>query len=112
MQRNLGRILGLGAVICLMGAGLAWAAPPTAAEINNVYEYLENGKDSGPILLELVPCLKVDKKIPEGADPKSPEFKNAKKTCVEPITSPVNKKTEVTAWMRFFVPKGTTLTED
>lgn len=103
----------LGAVTGLaLASTAALAAPPTAEEINRVYDYLENGKDAGPILLELSPCLKVDKKIPPGADPKAPEFKNVHKTCVEPITAAVNKKTEVTAWMKFFVPKGTKITED
>jgi hypothetical protein len=112
MRGMLFKVLGAGAAASLMTAGVALAAPPTAEEINKVYDYLDNGKDSGPVLLELVPCLKVDKKVPEGTDTKSAEYKNAKKTCVDPITGPINKKTEVTAWMRFFVPKGSKITEE
>ena len=106
------KLLGIAAATTVLTAGLAFAAPPTADEINRVHEYLEGGKDSGPILLEITPCLKVDKKVPEGADPKSPEAKNAKRACIEAVTGPVAKKTAVSAWMRFFVPKGAKYTEE
>jgi hypothetical protein len=72
------------------------AAVPTADEIKRVLDYQENGKDLGPVLLELVPCLKVD--TTKG----SATIYN----CVEPVTGPVKKNTTVSAWMAFFCPKG------
>lgn len=75
---------------------LAQAVPPTADEINKVMTFYNDGKDDGPVLIELTPCLKVDKKPGERT-----------KSCVEPVTGPVAKKTVVNAFMRWFVPKGT-----
>jgi len=75
------------------------AAPPpapTPEEINKVLNYEDNGKDSGPILLQLVPCNKVDT-----AKGSPTQF-----TCIEPITGPVKKGTTVNAWLQFFCPKG------
>jgi hypothetical protein len=72
------------------------SAPPTADEIKRVLDYQENGKDRGPILIELTPCLKVD--TTKG----SPTLYN----CVEPITGPIKKNTTVHAWLAFFCPKG------
>jgi hypothetical protein len=69
---------------------------PTADEIKRVLDYQESGKDRGPVLLELVPCLKVD--LTKG----SPTQYN----CVEPITAPIKKGTTVNAWTAFFCPKG------
>jgi hypothetical protein len=73
----------------------ALAAPPTAEEINRVMDHFNNGKDAGPVLLELTPCLKVDKK--PGED---------RKSCVEPVAGPVPRKSVLNVWMRWFVPKG------
>jgi hypothetical protein len=71
-------------------------AAPSADEIKRVLDYQENGKESGPVLLDLVPCLKVD--ITKG----SPTMYN----CTEPITGPVKKNSVVNAWMAWFCPKG------
>lgn len=72
------------------------APAPTADEIKRVLDYQETGKDRGPVLLELVACLKVD--LTKG----SPTQYN----CVEPVTGPVKKGTTVNAWTAFFCPKG------
>lgn len=71
-------------------------AAPTPEEIRRVLDYQENGKDRGPILIELVPCLKVD--TTKG----SPTAFN----CVDPVAGPVKKGTTVNAWMAWFCPKG------
>ncbi len=69
--------------------------PPSAAEIKRVQDYLENGKDRGPALLDLIPCLKVDQTAG------SP----TRYQCVEPVTGPVPKGTTVFAWMQWYTPK-------
>lgn len=70
--------------------------PPPAEEIKRVQDYLENGKDRGPALLDVVPCLKVDQT--KGSP--------TQYQCVEPVTAAVNKGTTVYAWMQWFTPKG------
>ncbi len=102
MRRHLFAIIMLSAVHALAqdAAATPPAAPPapapTADEIKRVLDYQETGKDRGPVLLELVPCLKVD--LTRG----SPTQYN----CIEPITAPIKKGTTVNAWTAFFCPKG------
>lgn len=73
------------------------AAPaPGAEEIKRVLDYHENGKDLGPVLLDLVACLKVD------TTKNSPTIYN----CVEPVKGPVKKGTVISAWTSWFSPKG------
>ena len=86
-------LLAVSSLLCT--AATALAAPPTAEEVNRVMDYFNTGKDGGPILLELAPCMKIDKK--PGED---------RKSCIEPVAGPVAKKSVVNAWMRWFVPKG------
>ncbi|MDX2014243.1 MAG: hypothetical protein SFW67_28850 [Myxococcaceae bacterium] len=74
----------------------AAAPPPSADEIKRVLEYQDNGKDRGPALLDVVPCLKVDQT--KGSPT---QF-----TCIEPVTGAVKKNTTVNAWVQFFCPKG------
>lgn len=69
--------------------------PPSAAVIKQVVEYLENGKDRGPALIDLVPCTKVDQ---TKGSPTAFQ-------CVEPISAPVKKGTTVFAWLQWYVPK-------
>jgi hypothetical protein len=69
--------------------------PPSADEIKRVMDYQENGKDRGPALLELIPCLKVD-------NTKGSATAN---TCIEPVSGPVKKGTTVFAWTLWFCPK-------
>ncbi|MFL5320256.1 MAG: hypothetical protein ACJ790_11420 [Myxococcaceae bacterium] len=69
---------------------------PAPQEIKKVVDYYMNGKDGGPILVEVKPCLKVD------ADKASPTFND----CVEPVNGDVQKGKSVSAWMMWFVPKG------
>ena len=87
-------------LVGLLNGAVAWAAPPTREEIVKVMDYLEAGQE-GPVLLEATPCLKVDKKAGD-----------TKKSCVEPVSGPVARKTTVNLWMRWFVPKGQKVTED
>jgi hypothetical protein len=72
------------------------AAPPTADEIKKVLDYQENGKDKGPILIELLACLKVD----------TTKGSPTAYTCLEPVGAPLKKNTTVHAWMAWLCPKG------
>jgi hypothetical protein len=78
----------------LLSASPAFSAPPTPDEVNRVLDYFNTGKDDGPILLELTPCLKVGKAPGE-----------ERMSCLEPVTGPVKKKAVLNAWTRWFVPK-------
>ena len=72
----------------------AAAPPPSADELKRVLDYQDNGKDRGPVLLDVVACKKVDTE-------KGPtQF-----TCIEPVSGPVKKGTVVNAWVQFFCPK-------
>lgn len=72
-------------------------APPAPSPegLKKVIDYYNNGKDAGPILAELKPCITVDTK--KG----SPTFLD----CTEPVSGKVKKGTPVNAWMLFLVPK-------
>jgi hypothetical protein len=70
--------------------------PPPADELKRAIDYLENGKDSGPVLLDLIPCSKVDQ-----AKGSSTLF-----TCLEPVSGAVKKGTTVQAWTQWFCPRG------
>lgn len=87
-------LLALLATSTLLSAS-ALAAPekPTADEVKKVFDYFNDGKGGGPILLELTPCLKVGHQ--EG---------NPKKACVELAEGKVPAKSTVFAFTRFFVP--------
>ncbi len=77
---------------------LAPAAPvdlPSAAEAKKVLEYYYRGREQGPLLVELVPCLKVDNTTGP-----------SKSDCLEPVTGPVKKGTTVNAWTLWIVPDG------
>jgi len=67
---------------------------PTAAEIQKVTSYFLNGRDGGPILIELSLCADV-KKNPEG-----------KLACVEQLGDTIKKGDSLTAFVKFFGPKG------
>lgn len=69
--------------------------PPPADQIKAVVDYLENGKDRGPALLDVVPCLKVD----------NTKGSPTQYQCVEPVTGPVKKGTTVFAWLQWYCPK-------
>ncbi|HEY3446959.1 MAG TPA: DUF2914 domain-containing protein [Myxococcales bacterium] len=70
-------------------------AAPSAEELKKVIDYYNNGKDSGPILAELKPCITVDTK--KGSP--------TQWDCTEPVSGKVKKGTPVNAWMNFLVPK-------
>ena len=71
------------------------AAPPSAEMIREVLDYQENGKDRGPALIELVPCLKVD----------NTKGSPTAYSCLEPVNGPVPKNTTVFAWLMWLCPK-------
>jgi hypothetical protein len=76
-------------------APAANVAPPTSAEAKKVIDYYYRGRNQGPLLVELVPCLKVDNT--EGP---------TKSECLQPVTGPVKKGTTVNAWTLWIVPDG------
>lgn len=78
--------------VCALPA-LAAPSKPSPDEVKKVFDYFNEGKGGGPVLLELTPCLNVGRK--EGV---------AKKLCVEPVTGPVPAGTTVFAFTSFFVP--------
>ncbi len=84
------------AALLLSSAVSVAAEPPTAAELKRFLDYEENGKDLGPVLLDAVPCLKVD----------TTKGSPTAFTCIEPVTGPVKKGTVVHLWMLWFCPKG------
>jgi hypothetical protein len=67
---------------------------PTADEIKRVTDYYYKGADSGPVLLEMLLCTKVVKNT-EG-----------KLSCEADIGGAASKGTSVSAFVRFFAPKG------
>lgn len=69
--------------------------PPSAETIKKVVDYLENGKDRGPALLDVIACTKVD--TTKGSPT---QFQ-----CIEPVTAPVKKSTTVFAWLQWYCPK-------
>ena len=84
-------------VVVLLAPALGWAQDvPTAVEIKKVQDYMENGKDKGPVLMEVVACLNVDNK--KGS---ATAF-----DCIEPVNGPVKKGTMVHVWTSWALPKG------
>lgn len=71
--------------------------PPSGDEVRRVLDYYYNGKDRGPALVDLKPCLKVDS---VGKD------NNSKNECAEFVTGPVKKDTTVHGWSYWYLPEG------
>ncbi|MFZ5440628.1 MAG: hypothetical protein ACOZQL_11515 [Myxococcota bacterium] len=69
--------------------------PPPADMIKKVVDYLENGKDRGPALLDVIPCVKVD-----NTKGSPTQFQ-----CIEPVNGSVKKGTTVFAWLQWYCPK-------
>ena len=94
------RALLVAAVLTCARFALAENAPPgsapTADEIKRVMDYQEHGKAHGPVLLDLLPCLKVD----------TAKASATAYDCVEPVKGPVKKGTTVSAWMSWLCPRG------
>lgn len=69
---------------------------PKIKEVRNVMEYYYNGEKSGPILMQLLPCLNIDQR------------KNSKTQyeCNKPAPSTIKKGTTISAWTSWFVPKS------
>lgn len=70
-------------------------APPSAEQIKKFLEYQEKGAASGPVLLDLIPCVKVD----------STKGSPTQFQCIEPAGTSVPKGTTVFAWLHWMVPK-------
>jgi hypothetical protein len=67
---------------------------PTAAEIQKVTNYFLNGKDGGPILMDLVFCADVKKNA------------DGKLACVDPLGDTVKTGDTLAAFVKLFAPKG------
>jgi len=76
--------------VALAVPAVAQPAVPSADEINKVLNYFNDGKDTGPILVEAALCGKVDRKTKE---------------CTDPVTDKTEAKKTVELLMRWFVPK-------
>src|SRR4051812_46408553 len=69
---------------------------PTQAEARKVINYYYQGKDQGPVLVELKACLKLE-----------PARDNLQRSdCLETVNGPVKKGTTVSAWTLWMVPEG------
>ena len=69
--------------------------PPSADLIKKFLDYQDNGKDRGPALLDLIPCVKVD----------STKGSPTQYQCIEPVGASVPKGTTVFAWLQWLCPK-------
>ena len=70
--------------------------PPTAEMVKKVLDYQEKGASAGPVLLDLVPCTKVD----------TTKGSPTQFHCIEPVTEGgVKKNTTVFAWLQWLCPK-------
>ncbi|HEY1101347.1 MAG TPA: hypothetical protein VGF99_20585 [Myxococcota bacterium] len=67
---------------------------PSAAEIQRVTNYFLNGKDAGPILIELSLCADAKKNA------------DGKLACEGPLPDTIKKGDSITAFVKFFGPKG------
>ena len=72
-------------------------AAPSSVEAKKVLDYYYHGKESGPLLVDLKACLKVDSASKDGP---------TRSECTELVQGPVKKGTSVTAWMLWLVPDG------
>lgn len=68
--------------------------PPSPDELKRAIDYYYSGRGE-PVLVELVPCLKVDTRLD------SP----GKNECVQRVDGPVPRHTNVMAWTLWFVPE-------
>ena len=69
-------------------------AAPSADEIKKVTDYFLYGKDQGPILMDFILCAEVGRND------------QGKLDCLKTLESTVKKGTAITAFVRFFGPKG------
>lgn len=83
------------AVLAPLSALAQAPAAPTPEEIRKVSAYLNDGKDAGPILIDLTPCLTVD--VKKGSPTQN--------DCTAEVQGKVKKGNKVYAWMKWFVPK-------
>lgn len=67
---------------------------PSAAEINKVTQYFLHGKDGGPILMDFVLCEEIGRND------------QGKLDCAKELGASVKKGAGITAFVRFFGPKG------
>ena len=94
---RLAHLLGFLAALSLLSSPALADEAPTASEIKKVMDFFRNGQGKGPVLVDLVPCLKVDRPAP-----------GKKKDCLEGVADEVPKGTVVNAFTRWFVPEGDT----
>ena len=69
---------------------------PSADEAMRVSNYYFDGKDSGPLLVKFIACLKVDEA----------DGSKTKNECSQPVTGPVAKGADVYGWTQWVVPVG------
>ena len=96
MSRKLMSALVAAVLVVPFAARADGPVAPTGDEVKKVLEYFNNGKDSGPVLAELKPCLTVESK-----NKTAPNFLE----CTEPVSGKVKKGASVSAWMNWLVPK-------
>ena len=72
------------------------AGAPSADEALKVSNYYFDGKDSGPLLVKFIACLKVDEV----------ETSKTKNECTTPVTGAVAKGSDVFGWTQWVVPVG------
>ncbi len=89
-------LLGTQALAQDAGALVPALPPPPAAEVRRVLDYYYNGKDRGPVLVELKACLKVD-----GTRDSPTRFE-----CLEEVKGPVKVNTPIHGWTMWLLPKG------
>jgi hypothetical protein len=79
-------------------APAAPAAPPppapTAEEIQKVTAYYLKGKEGGPILIDFALCAELGKN------------EDGKTTCAVPLAATIKKGDGITAFVKFFAPRG------
>ncbi len=69
---------------------------PTPKELRRVWHHYRYGQGRGPILGELIACLRVDER----------RVSPTRFECLEPVEGPVPSGTRVYAWSAWLIPKG------
>lgn len=82
--------------VCLMILSTtSFAVTPVSKEVKKVVDYYYNGKAKGPLLVDFVPCLKVN------LDPKS----SSQYSCKTRAKGSLKKGTKISAWTNWLVPE-------
>lgn len=88
-------LIGLTALTLFSGSSFG-ITPPTIGEIKRVVDFYHKGNKSGPVLVQLVPCLKVDTR----------KESKTQYDCRRTAGSKVPVGTSIWAWTQWFVPKN------